>query len=73
MPDHEGHFLCRDIFGCYDEVAFVFAVSRVEDDDELAGSEGVQGVFDGVEVERSGSIGWHLRVVLLLNIVGFSD
>ena len=36
MPDHEGHFLRRDILRRDDKVAFVFTVRRVEDDDELS-------------------------------------
>lgn len=34
--DHKGHFLGCNIFGCYDEVAFVFAGDGVKDYDELA-------------------------------------
>lgn len=66
MPDHKGHFLRRDIFGCDDEVAFVFAVGGVEDDDEFAVFEGADGVWDAVEVELRGSIGWHLRAAVML-------
>lgn len=63
MPDHKGHFLRRDVLRCDDEVAFVFARGGVEDDDELAAFEGVDGVGDAVEVEiLRGSIGGHLRV-----------
>ena len=61
VSDHEGHFLGRDIFGRDDEVAFVFAVRRVEDYDEFAILEGEDRVLDAVEVELRGSIGWHLR------------
>ncbi len=61
MPDHKGHFLRRDILGRDDEVAFVLAVRRVEDDDEVAVLEGAEGVLDAVELELRGSIGWHLR------------
>lgn len=64
MPDHEGHLLGRDVLRRDDEVALVFAVRRVEDDDELAVSERADGVLDAVEVElRGGSIRWHLRAV----------
>ena len=66
MPDHKGHFLRRDIFGCDDEVAFVFAVGGVEDDDEFAVFEGADGVWDAVEVELRCSIGWHLRAAVML-------
>ena len=61
MPDHKGHLLRRDILGRDDEVAFVLAVRRVEDDDEFAVLEGAEGVLDAVELELRGSIGWHLR------------
>ena len=62
MPDHKGHLLGRDVLGCDDEVALVFARGGVEDDYELAVSEGVDGIGDAVEVEiLRGSIGWHLR------------
>ena len=62
VSDHKGHFLRRDVFGCDDEVAFVFARGGVEDDDELAVLKGVDGIGDAVEVEiPRGSIGLHLR------------
>ena len=62
VPDHKGHLLGRDVFGCDDEVALVFARGGVEDDYELAVSEGVDGIGDAVEVEvLRGPIGWHLR------------
>lgn len=35
VADHEGGFFGRQGFGGDDEVAFVFAVGRVEDDDEF--------------------------------------
>lgn len=67
MPDHEGHLLGRDVLRRDDEVAFVFAVRRVEDDDELAVLERADGVLDAVEVELRGcSIRWHLRAAAVL-------
>ena len=56
VSDHEGHFLCRDIFGGYDEVSFVFAIGRVEDDDEFTVAEGADCGVDAVEVELQFSI-----------------
>ena len=65
MPDHEGHFLGRDILRGDDEVAFVFAAGRVEDYDEFAVFERVDGVLDAVEVVlRRRSIGWHLMAAM---------
>ncbi len=64
MPDHESHLLGRDVLRCYDEVAFVFAVGGVEDDDEFAVSEGGNGGFDAVEVQLRLSVGLHLQAVL---------
>ena len=29
VSDHEGHLLGRDVFGCDDEIAFIFAVGGV--------------------------------------------
>ena len=57
MSDHESHFLGRDVLRCYDEVAFVFAVGGVEDDDEFAVLEGGDGGFDAVEVQLRLSVG----------------
>ena len=35
MADHEGHLRGGDLFGGYYEIAFVFAVGAVEDDNEF--------------------------------------
>lgn len=74
MPDHEGHLLGRDVLRRDDEVAFVFAIRRVEHDDELAVPERVDGVLDAVEVELRGcSIRWHLgAAAVLLDVVELS-
>ena len=36
MTDHEGHLFGGGIFGCEDEIAFVLAGDRVEDNDKFA-------------------------------------
>ena len=40
VSNHEGHFLRRDILSGNDEVSFIFAIRRVEHDDEFPVAEG---------------------------------
>ena len=48
MADDEGHFLGRAERGGDDEVAFVFAIVIVGDDDDLASRHGLDGFSDGM-------------------------
>ena len=57
VSDHEGHFLCRDIFGGNDEVSFIFAIGRVEHNNEFPVAEGADCGVNAVEVELRFSIG----------------
>jgi hypothetical protein len=41
------HDLGRDCLGGRDEIAFVFAVFRIDDDDHLAASDGIDGRLHG--------------------------
>ena len=41
-------------FGGHDEVAFVFAVGVIRDDDHAAGADFLQDVFDGIKLRRGG-------------------
>ena len=54
---HEGEFFCGGVFGGKDEVAFVFAVGGVEDEDWVAGAEGGDGGGNAGEGVR----GWHFE------------
>ena len=49
VADHERHLLGRHLLGRDDEVALVLAVLVVDDDDELAARDRVDGSFDRVE------------------------
>ncbi len=52
---HEVDRLGRDLLGRHHEVAFVFAVLVVEDDDHLAGADVVDCILD--RIERRGALG----------------
>ena len=47
--EHEIDDFGRHLLGCYDEVAFVFTVRVIGDDDDMAGLQFFQCFFDGVE------------------------
>lgn len=49
VADHEGHLFGGDVFGGYDEVAFVFAGGGIEDDDKVTEGERGDAGFYGVE------------------------
>ena len=46
VRDHEVDDLGRDLLGRADEIAFVLAVLGVDDDDDSAFADGVDGIFD---------------------------
>ena len=49
VAGHEVHVFCRAVLGGADEVAFVFAVRIIGDDDDMAGLQFFQCFFNGVE------------------------
>jgi hypothetical protein len=49
VPEHEGHGLAACLGGSEDEIAFVFTVLVVDDDDEFASRNGGDRVFHGVQ------------------------
>ena len=49
VADHEGDLLRLRLLGGHDQVALVLAILVVDDDDQLAGGEGGDGIFDAVE------------------------
>ena len=50
VADHEGDLLGRRLRRGHDEVALVLAVVVVHHDHEVAGGDGADGVFDGIEI-----------------------
>ena len=54
--DHEVDDLGRHLLGRADEVAFVFAVLGVDDDDHSAAADGVDGFVDGGELGHAGGV-----------------
>ena len=54
VRDHEVHGFGGDLVGRHDEVAFVLAVGRVDDDHDLAARDGLDGLLDRGEHLRYG-------------------
>ena len=60
MPDHERHFLCCHVLRCDDEIALIFTVCGIQDDDEFALLESSDGILYAVEAQLGDAIGCHL-------------